>query len=63
MREVVYAMIAGNPYIKQEDKPSKEQIIKLSTDKPEVKKKVKRLSPEEIEKIRLELLEKLNANK
>lgn len=64
MREVVFTMIAGNPYIKNESKPqSKNAIMKLSIDteeKEEVKKQ-KPLSPAEVEKIRLELMNKMNA--
>ncbi len=60
MRELVFAMVQGNPYIKQENKPGKEEILKLSIDQREEPKGVKKLSKEEIEAIRLELLEKLN---
>ena len=60
MREVVYTMIAWNPHYKSEDKPRKEQIMTLSIDAKPEKKKEKTLSPDDIEKIRLELLAKLN---
>jgi hypothetical protein len=56
MREVVYAMIAGNPYIKTEDKPGKDQIIELSIDRKEEKKKEKVITPEELETIRQRML-------
>ena len=59
MREVVYTMIAGNPHIKSEDKPSKDQIIKLSTDKKQTKKKEKVVTPEELEAIRQQLLKSM----
>ena len=49
MREVVYNMIAGNPYIKQIDKPKKEQIMKLSFDKEE---KPKIITKKELEKLK-----------
>lgn len=63
MRELVYTITAGNPYIKPEDKPTKEQIIKLSSDEKVKKKKTKKLDPEEVEKIRQELISKMNGTK
>lgn len=32
-REIISWMISGNPYIKQHEKPGKQQIMKLSIDK------------------------------
>jgi len=32
-REIICYMIAGNPHIKPEDKPGREQIMRLSIDK------------------------------
>ena len=52
-------MIAGNPHIKTQDKPSKKEIMSLTIDKEEPKK-VKTLSPEEIEQAKQELLRYMN---
>lgn len=64
MRELVFTMVTGNPDIKPENKPMrKDEIIKLSIDevgKKEKKKKEKVYTPEEIESIRQELINKLN---
>ena len=49
MREVVYNMIAGNPYIKQIDKPKREQVMKLSFDAED---KPKIITKKELEKLK-----------
>jgi len=55
MREIGFSMIAGNPDIKQIDKPTREQILKLSTDeKPEVIK-AKKISKKELEEMKQRL--------
>jgi len=38
MREIVFTLIACSPDIKKGDKPSKRQIMKLTIDKPIIKK-------------------------
>lgn len=55
-------MIQGNPHIKAENKPNSiDEMCHMSWEDP-IKKESKVLSPEEIEKIRLELMDKMNAN-
>jgi hypothetical protein len=63
MREVVTAMIMGNPYIKPEDKPaSADKIFKLSDDlkAEKLKPKPKQPTAEELEATRQELINLMN---
>jgi hypothetical protein len=50
MREVVYTMIAGNPHIKNEDKPKRPRDIhKISDDKePEVNKDIQKITEQDL---------------
>ena len=58
-REIIYMMIQGNPHIKSNDKPRKEQLYHLSID--EVKKEESnRLTDEQLRDIEKELREKMN---
>ena len=65
MRELVFAEIAGNPYIKKEDKPtSVKEIFRIKDDQ---EKRVKdketartHTSPEELEAIKETLLSAMN---
>jgi hypothetical protein len=58
MREVVFAMIAGNPNIKKDSKPSSSrEIFKIRDDKTERRDKIeKKISPEELEEIKKKLI-------
>jgi hypothetical protein len=48
-REIVWELIRGNPYYKPEDKPKKiTDVMKLSTDKEERKKRVIRTTREDL---------------
>jgi len=58
-REIIYMMIQGNPHIKSNDKPRKEQLY-LSID--EVKAEKKQLTEEQIKDIEKELKESLSKN-
>lgn len=63
MREIVYTLVAGNPYIKPEDKPVNSQaIFPLTDDKKAEDKKPKPKQPtaEELEQTRQELLTLMN---
>jgi len=52
VRELIFAMIAGNPNIEKKNKPkSKEDIFKLSDDRKEVVKKQEPITPQQLEKI------------
>jgi len=57
MRELVFAMINGNPYIK--DKPSSPRdIFKIKDDKIQRQDKMeKKVSPEELEEVRKKLIQ------
>ena len=62
MREIVFAMIAGNPNIKQTDKPgSAREIFEIRDDELaiELKKEKCKTSPEELEKIKNNLFARL----
>ena len=53
MREVVYSMVAGNPYINKVDKPkSSKDILKISDDKEVKKIEPKPPTAEELEAIK-----------
>jgi hypothetical protein len=59
MREIVFAMIQGNPNIKKDSKPSSsKQIFKLRDDKEVKSVEHKRVSPEELEEVRKILIAK-----
>lgn len=64
MREIIYAMIQGNPYIEKHNKlSSSKQIIRLTDDQraeDEKKHNQKLPTAEELEAIRQELLNKMN---
>lgn len=63
MRELTFAEIAGNPYIKREDKPQNSRsLFRIEDDKEIEEKKQKELqtTPEELENIRQELLNQMN---
>ena len=61
MREVVYTIIAGNPYIKESDKPHNSQsIFKLNDDKMRIEKIYIPPTPDELEATRQELLNLMN---
>lgn len=50
-RKLIWTLISGNPYIKNEDKPkSEKEIMKLSIDDNDKKIKVKseKITPEDI---------------
>jgi hypothetical protein len=54
MRNIIFYMVAGNPYIDKHNKPvSPQKILKLSDDK---ETEEKTLTPEELEATRQELL-------
>jgi hypothetical protein len=50
-REVIFAMIAGNPNIESSKKPKKEDLYRLSDDKKVVVKKSKPMPQEKIDKL------------
>jgi hypothetical protein len=63
MREIVYTLIAGNPYIEAQHKPASSQVyFPLSDDKRvnEDKPKPKQPTAEELEATRQELLNLMN---
>ena len=63
MREIVYTLIAGNPYIEAQHKPASSQAIFPLTDDKKVedkKPKAKQPTAEELETVRQELLTLMN---
>ena len=64
MREIVYPVIAGNPYVKDEHKPLNSQAIFPLTDDKKVnvikQKQPKQPTAEELEATRQELLNLMN---
>jgi hypothetical protein len=63
MREIVYTLIAGNPYIEAQHKPASSQAIFPLTDDKKVedkKPKPKQPTAEELETVRQELLTLMN---
>lgn len=55
-REIIYAMIQGNPNIENSKKPKREDIYKLSDDKKPEVKKVQKINAEQLERIKFNLM-------
>jgi hypothetical protein len=58
MRELVFTMIAGNPYIKDGKPKSSREIFKIRDDENKKSLEAKRVSPEELEEVRKLLISK-----
>ena len=62
MREVVFAMISGNLYIKSNKPSNPKEIFRISDDKQGPDKESRKVSPEELEEAK-QLLMSIRDNK